>query len=478
MFKKIILSVFLVFMFVGTSFATEFSDLVPNWANDAVVSMASRGILSGYPDGTFKGNQPLTRYEMASIIARSIHFIDTTKASKKDLEDLNKLCTLLKVELDGLGIMVDDVNGRLMMVESRLGGWSVTGNLVFDAFYVDRTTDVFGDFDGDGDITFSKANLNIERWFGDNLHFYSRLALKNRNVEFTRFYVEFPFVWNTNVTVGRFVKNFEDGYSFSTNSDYFVNSSFTNRVVDGLSVSKSTKYGDFSIYVANPNDTNFNTVLSDDDTMEIAGMWDITFTDHFSMLLGAQYLDTTDAHVFDNVLTAWAGVTFNLFDLFDLKGMYYYQAQKFNVTNDKNYSGMWKAIVSIPQEKLKFTSLWVEYSRIDDDFVFVNGLRSQFLTDDIDSKHFKVGNVYSFGNDVSVIKVGANQEWNDKFSSWLFYGYYDVENVDKISNYALGVDYKVNPNTKLSLSGHYFDWRNDTLANDEWMIKGRVSVNF
>lgn len=476
MFKKIVSCVTLMLLiFCGSAMANPFMDVAPNWAQDAVVSMASRGIISGYPDGTFKGNQPLTRYEMASVIARTVHFIDITKATKKDVEDLKKICVILSTELDALGVYVDDVNGRLTIVESRIGGWAFSGNLVFDTFYTDRTTDVFGDFNGDGDVGFSKANFNVERWFGNDMHFYSRLALRNRDVEFSRFYVEFPFVFNTDVTVGRFVKNFEDGYNFSTNGDYFVNSGFTNRVVDGISLSKSTKYGTFDFYVANPNTINYSTVLSDDDTLELAGMWDITFTDNFSMLFGAQYFDLTDTTGFDTLLTAWVGASYNFFNTFDFKGMYYYQVQDLN-TDNNIYSGMWKAIVSVPQEKLKFTSLWLEYNNIDSDFVFVNGVRSLFLNDDIDSRYFKNSSPFSTGTDTNIIRVGLNQDWNDKWSTWAFYSYANFKDVNKLNNYALGVNYLYNSNVKLSLSGHYFDWNDNT--EDEWMVKGRVAVNF
>ncbi len=47
--------------------ANPFMD-VPSghWAYDAIGQLAASGVLSGYPDGTYKGNQPATRYEMAS----------------------------------------------------------------------------------------------------------------------------------------------------------------------------------------------------------------------------------------------------------------------------------------------------------------------------------------------------------------------------------------------------------------------------
>ncbi|MDY5388755.1 MAG: S-layer homology domain-containing protein, partial [Cloacibacillus porcorum] len=39
----------------------------------------------------FKGAQPATRYEMASVVARALVAVDAEKASKQDLELLKKL---------------------------------------------------------------------------------------------------------------------------------------------------------------------------------------------------------------------------------------------------------------------------------------------------------------------------------------------------------------------------------------------------
>ena len=52
--------------------ATPFSDVPANhWAYQYIQSLAADGIIDGYPDGKFKGDRPLTRYEMAVVIARS-----------------------------------------------------------------------------------------------------------------------------------------------------------------------------------------------------------------------------------------------------------------------------------------------------------------------------------------------------------------------------------------------------------------------
>ncbi len=41
-----------------------------HWAQEAIKIAADCGIIRGYPDGTFRGNQPITRYEAAAIVAR------------------------------------------------------------------------------------------------------------------------------------------------------------------------------------------------------------------------------------------------------------------------------------------------------------------------------------------------------------------------------------------------------------------------
>lgn len=47
-----------------------------HWAYQAVDKLASAGLLEGYPDGTFKGNRALTRYEFAMAIARILDYGD------------------------------------------------------------------------------------------------------------------------------------------------------------------------------------------------------------------------------------------------------------------------------------------------------------------------------------------------------------------------------------------------------------------
>ena len=75
--------------------------------------------------GAFKGAQPATRYEMASVVARALVTVDAEKASKQDLELLKKLVMEFKDELDALGVKVDSLDKRVAVLEDRLGGWKV-----------------------------------------------------------------------------------------------------------------------------------------------------------------------------------------------------------------------------------------------------------------------------------------------------------------------------------------------------------------
>ena len=53
--------------------ATLFPDVAANhWAYEAVSDLSRRGLVEGYPDGTFGGDRLLTRYEFAQIVYRAI----------------------------------------------------------------------------------------------------------------------------------------------------------------------------------------------------------------------------------------------------------------------------------------------------------------------------------------------------------------------------------------------------------------------
>ena len=78
----------------------EYSDLPKDhWAYDFVKKLSDKGYLNGYPDGTFKGDAKMTRYEFAAALWRAVNngaIIDAqmAKAIKEfepELEEVNKI---------------------------------------------------------------------------------------------------------------------------------------------------------------------------------------------------------------------------------------------------------------------------------------------------------------------------------------------------------------------------------------------------
>ena len=69
--KKTLVSAITTALVVGaasTTFAAAnpFSDVpADSWAYDAVTKLAQDGVINGYGDGTFRGDNTITRYEMA-----------------------------------------------------------------------------------------------------------------------------------------------------------------------------------------------------------------------------------------------------------------------------------------------------------------------------------------------------------------------------------------------------------------------------
>ena len=70
---------------VTTAFgANPFSDVTPDsWAYQSVSKLVSEGIINGYPDGTFKGQKEITRFEMAQMVAKAMANQDRANAEHK-----------------------------------------------------------------------------------------------------------------------------------------------------------------------------------------------------------------------------------------------------------------------------------------------------------------------------------------------------------------------------------------------------------
>mgnify|MGYP000913608183 CR=1 FL=1 len=100
--------------------ANPFSDVsTSDWAYQAVSELSDQGIVEGYPDGTFKGERNITRYELAQIIARLMANEDQYNAEQRAMID--QLASEYADELDTLGVRVGNL-------ESKVGNISWSGD--------------------------------------------------------------------------------------------------------------------------------------------------------------------------------------------------------------------------------------------------------------------------------------------------------------------------------------------------------------
>ena len=125
--RRLCLSIMLgsiIWMSTGAQAAPLFPDVPDNhWAKDAVAALAAKGLVEGYPDGTFKGDRAASRWETAMIVARLLSKMEqaqATFATKSELEELRKLTAALREELDALGVRVDNLEENVGRIDKRV----------------------------------------------------------------------------------------------------------------------------------------------------------------------------------------------------------------------------------------------------------------------------------------------------------------------------------------------------------------------
>lgn len=94
-----------------------------HWAADAVAALAAKGLVEGYPDGTFKGDRAASRWETALIVARLLRKLETehaTFATRAELEEVRQLATALREELDALGVRVTNLETGVEQLDKRV----------------------------------------------------------------------------------------------------------------------------------------------------------------------------------------------------------------------------------------------------------------------------------------------------------------------------------------------------------------------
>jgi hypothetical protein len=104
---------------------TQFSDVRPgDWAFQALTNLIERyGCVAGYPNGSFKGGQALTRYEAAALLNACLDRVtEVTDELKKLIKEFEQELAVLRGRVDGLEAKVGELEATQFSSTTKLSG--------------------------------------------------------------------------------------------------------------------------------------------------------------------------------------------------------------------------------------------------------------------------------------------------------------------------------------------------------------------
>ena len=221
----------------ATAFAANpFSDLpAGHWAYASVAKLAAAGIVDGYPDGSFKGERTMTRYEMAQIVAKAL--------AKGAIGADDKLVGEFADELDNLGV-------RVAKLEKNADNVKITGNI--RTHYADESGDI-----GAGNSSKIRSRLFLTGEVNDNWHYVGMLQNEQNllndtgdsTTRFQRAYLN-GNIGAVKLTLGRQNETMVDGDVYDTRVDAI-------KAVAGKDVKVTLAYGKMA-----DNDGAFDNYVS------------------------------------------------------------------------------------------------------------------------------------------------------------------------------------------------------------------------
>jgi len=111
----------------------QFSDVQPtDWAYQALSNLVERyGCVAGYPDGTFKGKQALSRFEAAALLNACLDRVtEVTDELRRLQKEFSKELAVLKGRVSGLEAKVGKLEATQFSTTTKLQGitnWSLGG---------------------------------------------------------------------------------------------------------------------------------------------------------------------------------------------------------------------------------------------------------------------------------------------------------------------------------------------------------------
>lgn len=149
--NSIVIAMFLVVALTVSAFAASFADVPANhWAYEAVNKLVAAGLISGYPDGTYRGQNTMTRYEVATILARLLNSLAEMREEMMDQVTFMIHDAVLSVESGLSEAQAEDVQAILQAVIDKNTGGAAEGLTTAQAEEIYNTiADLAREFDAE-----------------------------------------------------------------------------------------------------------------------------------------------------------------------------------------------------------------------------------------------------------------------------------------------------------------------------------------
>ena len=338
--------------------ANPFSDVTADdWAYQAVSDLSAQGVVEGYPDGTFKGERNMTRYELAQIVARLMAKEDQLNAEQQ--ATLDKLAGEYADELANLGVRVSNLEKKV-------------GNLYWSGDARMR----YQDKGNDTDAWNGRIRLNVKGQVNESTYvqgrFLNEMDFKGNgdsNTTMDQLYVNHNFSKEVAVRLGRqpIVFGNQGGWLINPNKGYDgVQASYKNgklALTTGFGQLNATKTVKNTVGGVVIN-TVVGTEAADKDFYFAQGAYDFGFAK-----LNADYIADKDSVANDRAEIYGVGLNIPV-QQFNVFGEYW------NNTTAGDYDTAWNAGLSYGKADWKKAGTWdlaVAYNDVDEG-LFLEGM--------------------------------------------------------------------------------------------------------
>ena len=268
--------------------ANPFSDVTPDdWAYQAVSDLSDQGVVEGYPDGTFKGERNMTRYELAQIIARLMAKEDQLNAEQR--ATLDKLAGEYADELANLGVRVGNLEKKVGNIS-----WSGDARMRYKDAEHGKSA-----FDG-------RMRINVKGQVNDTTTINGRLTYNMNFKDNSKDSGVYMDVLNAKhqfgdfaVTLGRYANNFGNEYSWRFGDSHDFDGAELSYAKDAFNA--KVGFGQFNT-TYDPDD---NAPIDEKDALYAKAGYDFKFAK-----LGVDYTKFKDAAFKDELLGVDLAVPF------------------------------------------------------------------------------------------------------------------------------------------------------------------------